>query len=197
MIVTAGWGVDQPTAIDAGAAYVFTREDAGVWTEQVRLWASEPLATRPIGMAPSGRTCVGISETGVVVASNPSHFRDENLPPGVPYIDGAALIFDASEAIGVAEENGPDIDSDAVELAISPNPVRQLARVTYALARPGVVRLTVHDALGREVALLTDSRQLDGEHVVEWSADRLAAGVYLVRLATETDVQARPLVIAR
>ena len=59
------------------------------------------------------------------------------------------------------------------------------------------MRLSVLDVLGREVALLYDGRQLEGAHAASWSAESVAAGLYILRLESEGAVRTRRLVITR
>ena len=48
------------------------------------------------------------------------------------------------------------------------------------------VRLTVHDVMGREVAVLADGPYAAGRYSIRWNASNrgLAAGMYFVRLVT-------------
>jgi hypothetical protein len=46
--------------------------------------------------------------------------------------------------------------------------------------------LAVYDRNGRLVAMLAHSTQGAGTHVARWNSDRLAAGVYVIRLETGT-----------
>ena len=67
----------------------------------------------------------------------------------------------------------------------SPNPFNPSTRISYAIPAEGVVRLTVHDVLGREVAQLVNGRESAGVHEVHWTPGASAAsGVYLARLST-------------
>ena len=64
----------------------------------------------------------------------------------------------------------------------APNPARSTTALSFSLDRPLPIRLSVHDALGREVAVLLDGARAAGQHRVRWDAPALPAGVYLVRL---------------
>ena len=69
-----------------------------------------------------------------------------------------------------------------LELASFPNPARSAVAVTAQLAQPGPVRLSVVDALGRDVAVLAEGVRPAGPLRVEWSAAGLAPGAYVVVL---------------
>lgn len=69
------------------------------------------------------------------------------------------------------------------ELAVYPNPTRNLVNITLDLTMAGHVRLPVYDLQGREVALLHSGNLPTGNHRFTWSpeAQGLAPGLYLVQ----------------
>lgn len=64
-----------------------------------------------------------------------------------------------------------------------PNPFNPSTVITYQLAAPEVVTLTVVDILGREVDRLVDAHQQAGTYSLRFDARRLASGVYFCHLA--------------
>ena len=79
----------------------------------------------------------------------------------------------------------------------APNPVTGRATLAFTLDAPSDVRLSVVDALGREVALVADGAYGAGRHPVVLDTRTLAPGVYVVRLAAGADVATRRLVVSR
>jgi hypothetical protein len=68
-----------------------------------------------------------------------------------------------------------------------PNPFQQQTTIAYAIPDTRIngvdVYLTVHDALGREVAVLVDERRYPGRHTVTWTVPSgSASGMYYARL---------------
>ncbi|WP_456429949.1 T9SS type A sorting domain-containing protein [Rhodocaloribacter sp.] len=78
-----------------------------------------------------------------------------------------------------------------------PNPFNPATRITYALPAAGPVRLTVHDALGREVARLVEGRQAAGRYAVTFEAGELPSGLYLYRLQSGAFVETRTMVLIK
>ncbi|WP_457651477.1 T9SS type A sorting domain-containing protein [Rhodocaloribacter sp.] len=78
-----------------------------------------------------------------------------------------------------------------------PNPFNPATRIPYALPAAGPVRLTVHDALGREVARLVDGLQPAGMHAVTFDAGDLPSGLYLYRLQSGAFVETRAMVLLK
>ncbi|MEO0557832.1 MAG: T9SS type A sorting domain-containing protein, partial [Bacteroidota bacterium] len=177
----------------AGSAYVFVRDTADAvpeWRQVAKLIASDAVETQYFGaLTGNDGHCTAISESGMGLVGS-TYSRRSGWP------NGSVYAYDLSAWVPVVSENTLKRRQD-MRLEVVPNPVRQLARITYALATPAAVRLSVHDTLGREVAVLRDTRQLDGEHMAEWTPDGLAAGVYLVRLRAGDEVRTRRMTVVR
>ncbi|MEZ4386804.1 MAG: FlgD immunoglobulin-like domain containing protein [Candidatus Krumholzibacteriia bacterium] len=81
-----------------------------------------------------------------------------------------------------------DTPAAAVTLrGAAPNPFNPRTQVFFNLASTGEVRLAVHDARGRLVAVLADGVLAAGDHAVAWNGTdrtgrRLGSGVYFARL---------------
>ncbi|MEM8600626.1 MAG: T9SS type A sorting domain-containing protein [Bacteroidota bacterium] len=99
-------------------------------------------------------------------------------------------------ASGVDAEDGSTPLAFALDAAY-PNPFTQATTVAYTLAEASEVRLTVYDALGREVAVLADGRQVAGRHAASFDGQGLASGVYVVRLEAGREVATQTLVLVR
>ncbi len=79
-----------------------------------------------------------------------------------------------------------------------PNPFNPTTLIRYSLAAASQVRLTVHDALGREVAVLVSGLQNAGTQNEAWTAaDTLPSGLYYYRLETEAGVAVRPMLLLK
>lgn len=81
--------------------------------------------------------------------------------------------------------------------AARPNPMRSISEIPFSLAEAGVVRMTLTDLLGREVAVLVEGERGPGAHSETLDGARLAPGVYVVRLATDGQVLTQRLVVVR
>ena len=85
-------------------------------------------------------------------------------------------------AFGRAVASGDDPDGAELALAVVPNPLRGRARVSFALAEAGEVRVSVYDALGRQVARLADAAYGAGRHELALEGLDVPAGAYVVRV---------------
>lgn len=83
-----------------------------------------------------------------------------------------------------------------------PNPFHDRTTIELTLPERSDVRLTVYDVMGRQVATLADGAMGAGSHQVKWCGDgnrgqRLASGVYLIRLHTDSQARSRRVTLLR
>jgi hypothetical protein len=83
-----------------------------------------------------------------------------------------------------------------------PNPFGVRTSIRFELPRPGKVRLTVYDVLGRLIRTVVDGHLPAGEHEVPWDArdnggSLVSSGVYLVRIEAEGFTSTRKLLRMR
>ncbi|MCB2206380.1 T9SS type A sorting domain-containing protein [bacterium] len=76
-----------------------------------------------------------------------------------------------------------------------PNPFTSTTSIAWSLDRAGTVRIALHDALGREVRVLTDGFNDAGRHMYQLSATGLSPGLYFIRATTHGRTQVRKMVI--
>jgi hypothetical protein len=148
------------------------------------------VATRQLGAHPNDSwTILPLSQTIVDVASRTVRIEG---PTGTYGSGQYALAFDAP--ISTAEW------ATAGDLSLQsayPNPFSDKTTIIYDLPAAAGVRISVHDLLGREVALLQDDPKAAGRHYVTWSRSGLAAGVYAVRLQAGGLVATQRIVVVR
>jgi len=78
-----------------------------------------------------------------------------------------------------------------------PNPFNPETNISYTLKTSGNVKITVYDRLGREVTVLVDAVQNEGEHTVTFNASNLPSGVYFYRVKTSDKIEVRKMVLAK
>ncbi|MBK9229216.1 MAG: T9SS type A sorting domain-containing protein [Ignavibacteria bacterium] len=72
-----------------------------------------------------------------------------------------------------------------------PNPFNPKTIINYQLRITNLVKLTVYDVLGHEVAVLVNEKQSAGTYQVEFDGSGLSSGVYFYKIVTNgfTDVK--------
>lgn len=106
------------------------------------------------------------------------------------------VVADLLATIALNSEEQP-----AAEFSLAggyPNPFSAGLEIAYQTSSPGHVRLTMHDLLGREVAVLADGLMPAGIHRASWIVDgNLPPGVYTSVLSTPQGRATRTQVLIR
>lgn len=74
-----------------------------------------------------------------------------------------------------------------------PNPFNPETRLSFAVAKPGIVTIKVFDILGREVAVVANQFYSPGIYNVTWRPDNIAGGIYFYQMKTSGFTQSRKL----
>jgi len=109
----------------------------------------------------------------------------------------------ASDSVTVSIASGVDTESSElpesfVLMAAYPNPFNPATTVTYGLPAAAEVRITATDLLGRQVAtLVAGDMKAAGYHTVQFNADGLASGTYLIRMEAGDFVATQQVVLLK
>ena len=104
-------------------------------------------------------------------------FPDYENPLGKVYIYSYKKITDV--------KNNNKIPSDCFELLQNyPNPFNPNTVIRWQLATVSLVKISIYDVLGREIATILNEEQSTGEHEIEFDASKynLSSGVYFCEL---------------
>ncbi|MFH0882117.1 MAG: T9SS type A sorting domain-containing protein [bacterium] len=95
-------------------------------------------------------------------------------------------------------EHGHSLPAQFILHTPWPNPFNGSTTISFAQAHASVVRVTVSDLLGREVARLVDGESSPGIHQVQWRpASTVATGTYIVRLDADGQQFARRITLLK
>jgi hypothetical protein len=78
-----------------------------------------------------------------------------------------------------------------------PNPFSKVTSFTFRLGEDKHIRLAVYDAMGREVAVVTDADYQRGVHSAVLRGGDLPSGLYFYRLTTDDGVIQRKMLLMR
>ena len=78
-----------------------------------------------------------------------------------------------------------------------PNPFNPTSTIAYALPRAGNVKLTVYDALGREVQVLVDEFKTAGTYNVTFDGSSLASGLYIYRISAGSFTDVKKMILVK
>ncbi|MBS1550996.1 MAG: T9SS type A sorting domain-containing protein [Bacteroidetes bacterium] len=78
-----------------------------------------------------------------------------------------------------------------------PNPFNPRTDINYELPSAKLVKLTVYNVLGKEMAELVNERQSPGKYKVSFDASNLTSGVYFYTLSTDNFTQTRRMILLK
>lgn len=95
----------------------------------------------------------------------------------------------------------PDVDSglpsDYVLSQNYPNPFNPSTKINFSIPEQANVKITVYDALGKEVETLVNETMSAGKYTTEWNASRYASGIYFYKIATNNFVEVKKMILVK
>ncbi len=82
-------------------------------------------------------------------------------------------------------------------LSTYPNPFNPQTTIGYLVATDALIRLSVYDVRGREVAILVNEQQQAGTYSVDWTASHLPSGSYYARMQADGRGWTRQLLLLK
>ena len=91
----------------------------------------------------------------------------------------------------------PDSKLSVTELtlqSIHPNPFNSTTTISYSIPQSQQMKIKLHDISGRLVETLYEGHQAAGHHSAVWDSRDFGAGIYFVKIQTETETKIAKLV---
>jgi len=129
-------------------------------------------------------------------------FTDETAAAGVTYsyrliihgVDGSEVVHSQIASATIQPAAAPG------EFALYqnyPNPFNPTTTISFNIGENSIVRLSVFDLLGREVAVLVNGQMNSGAFTVTFDASQMAGGVYFYRLEAGSFTAVRRLMLLK
>jgi hypothetical protein len=78
-----------------------------------------------------------------------------------------------------------------------PNPFNPKTVISYQLAEVSDVKLTIFNALGKQVIILVSNKQSAGKHLIEWDASGYSSGVYFYKIEINKFQDVKKMILLR
>jgi len=86
---------------------------------------------------------------------------------------------------------------EGFELTNYPNPFNSSTTIQFELVMAQNVRVSVYDVLGQELVVLINGHRESGSHSLQFIAEHLPSGVYLLQVKTGADIRRRTLILQK
>ncbi len=105
------------------------------------------------------------------------------------------ILLRKGEAISTTSNFSQGSNRSSTLLRNYPNPVQTETSFYYFLVQPAHVSLTIFTLNGQELETVESDFRQKGEHVVQWDAGDLPAGIYLYQLSAGDRLETRKLIL--
>lgn len=78
-----------------------------------------------------------------------------------------------------------------------PNPFNPVTNFGFRIAEFGLVKLTIYDAVGKEIAIIVNEEMQPGSYSVDWDASNYPSGVYFYKLESGSFVESKKMVLIK
>jgi photosystem II stability/assembly factor-like uncharacterized protein len=133
----------------------------------------------------------GLSDTAVVSLAVQGSFLFAGTSANGIFLRRISEVIDSAPDVARTEPAGFRL------LQNYPNPFNPTTAIEYVLAKSSMVKLSVYDILGREVAVIINENENAGTHEVRFDALALSSGVYFYRLQAGDFVQTHKMLLVR
>lgn len=145
-----------------------------------------------------------IVETGSANYSNNAFFdNDENvlifydqIVSNLYWQEFAKRLSDAGGTISV-QQIGSEVPNNFELSQNYPNPFNPETSIEFSVPMNSIVKLTIYDALGREVETLVNKEMTTGKYIAKWNASKYSSGVYFYRLQADNFVKTHKMLLVK
>lgn len=109
---------------------------------------------------------------------------------------GGLFYFENRDVFGI-QQIGNEIPSSFRLEQNYPNPFNPVTNFKFSIAKPGIVNLSVYDALGRLVETIVNGSIMPGSYKAEWNAAEYTSGVYFFRLNAGDYSETRKMILVK
>jgi hypothetical protein len=78
-----------------------------------------------------------------------------------------------------------------------PNPFNPLTKISYSVAKQGLVTIKIYDILGREIKSLVNEIKGPGNYLIEFNGSNLTSGIYFYRFEANGFVEVKKMVLIK
>ncbi len=107
----------------------------------------------------------------------------------------ASILF-FTPTVGIKQES----NSIPAQYSLSqnyPNPFNPSTQIKFTLPEAGNVKLTIYDAIGRQVTVLVNDYLTSGTYRYTWNASNLASGIYFYRIEAKNFNMVKKMVLIK
>jgi hypothetical protein len=110
---------------------------------------------------------------------------------------GGIAIYNPNNIIGINNNEIIKIPKSFVLYQNYPNPFNPKTKISYELSKNTFVNLTVYNIEGKVISILVNKNQSKGAYTINYSAGKLATGIYFYNLKTNTYTETKKMILVK
>ncbi len=193
--------------LDFGAVTINQSADLSFWVRNAG--GGDPLTVTNIqpqlfsayyDISPTSFTLQQNDSTEVTVTFTPAATQSYDTHLGIFWDPGTYYLVRVLGSGTTVSVHDPDHEvlPDQFSLAQNyPNPFNPSTEIRFALPVGSMVKLTVFNTLGQEVATLTNTHYPAGTHAVQWNAGNVPSGIYFYRMEAGNFTDMKKMVLTK
>ncbi len=95
--------------------------------------------------------------------------------------DGKFVMFSAEGLLTSVEDSQPQ---NLLKTSIHPNPLQESATISYSVLKPELLKISVYDVFGREVAVLKNEFTEPGRYTIPFKSSEFSDGMYFLMVTS-------------
>ena len=99
-------------------------------------------------------------------------------------IGASGIVLKLSETVTLTPSEASIIPAEYRLSQNYPNPFNPVTKIEYSIPKSGIVTVTVHNILGKEVASIVNEYKNAGNYSVNFDASKLTSGVYFYKIVS-------------
>jgi hypothetical protein len=114
-----------------------------------------------------------------------------------------AAFLDLTRSVVIGVQSRPSTFPETNSLGLNyPNPFNPETTIPYTVTNNAQVSITIYDIMGRKVATLVNQKRMPGTYTTRWNGvaengDKVASGVYIVRMSINNRIYSRKILLLK
>ncbi len=146
----------------------------------------------------NGTKIAFVSGKGTTTEKQNYFYEDKNLNNGSYKYELYQIDFDGSKYLVASSLSEVNVNPTTFNLSQNyPNPFNPSTTINFSIPKSTNVKITIFNAIGKEIAVLVNGNFESGEHNVVWNADNVSSGMYFYKMEAGNFTSTKKMMLIR
>ncbi len=146
----------------------------------------------------NGSKVTFVKGNGTTTERNSYSYSDNELANGNYSYQLYQIDFDGTKTL--VGKTSVEVSVAPVEFALNqnyPNPFNPSTSISFSIPNASSVKLTIYNAIGKEVTTLVNGTMESGNHKVVWNANNMPSGMYFYKLQADNFTATKKMMLIK